>query len=42
MHERYDLIKEEKKVISETTIALPKGVTADLIKFIHGRKITAP
>jgi len=39
--ERWNLITEEKVVVSSTKIELPDKVTADIIKFIHGRDFSA-
>jgi hypothetical protein len=37
LFERWNLLTEEKVVISSTVIELPDKMTADIIKFIHGR-----
>lgn len=41
LFERWNLITEEKVVVSSTKIELPDKVTADIIKFIHGRDFSA-
>ena len=42
LYERYNLETEEIKVISQHEITLPEKITADIIKFIQGRKFSAP
>ena len=41
LFERWNLLTEEKVVISSTVIELPDKMTADIIKFIHGREFSA-
>jgi hypothetical protein len=42
LYERYNLETEEMVVLTEYKMTLPDKMSADIIKFIQGRKFSAP
>jgi hypothetical protein len=42
LYERYNIETEEMVVLNQHKMTLPEKITADIIKFIQGRKFSAP